>query len=173
MKWFRFTMFILAATVLNASALMDVISLTEQQIKPNLLLILLVYFAVNCESYEAIICCFSIGFAMDITGTLIGPYFLSCGILGTALTFVRKLIILKKTSQQAFAILLTGVAVYLFALILMKMKATNAAMGFSAAFLTSLYSAILWFLLKVPVQTLGKWMGIGIHRFGSRMAERM
>ena len=77
-------MLILAATVIGASEVMDVISVTDQNIKPNLLLILLVYFAISCDSYDAIICSFAIGLAADITGTLIGPYFLSFGIIGTA-----------------------------------------------------------------------------------------
>ncbi len=125
MKWFRFALLILATTVLGSSALMDVISLTEQHIKPNLLLIMLVYFAINCNSYDAIICCFCIGLATDLTGTLIGPYFLSCGIIGTILAQVRKVIILKKTTQQAFAIVVTGLFVHLLAIILMKFKVSN------------------------------------------------
>ncbi|MEN6387214.1 MAG: rod shape-determining protein MreD [Phycisphaerales bacterium] len=173
MKWFRFSMLILAATIIGSSDLMNAISVTDSFIKPNLLLILLVYFAISCETYDAIICCFSIGLAADITGTLIGPYFLSYGIIGTALNYIRKIIILKKTGQQAFAIFITGLVVQLVAVILMKMKistVTNA--GFFIVFATSMYSAILWFLLKIPVVTLGKWLGVGVHRFGVRMEER-
>jgi rod shape-determining protein MreD len=122
MKWFRFSLLILATTVIGSSALMDVISLTEQHIKPNLLLIMLMYFAINCTSYDAIICCFSIGLAADLTGTIIGPYFLSYGVLGTVLALVRKVIILKTTAQQAIAIFVTGLFVHLAAIILMKFK---------------------------------------------------
>jgi len=174
MKWFRFSILILATTVIGSSAFMDVISLTEQHIKPNLLLIMLVYFAISCDSYDAIICSFSIGLAADITGTLIGPCFLSYGIIGTVLTYVRKVIILKKTGQQACAIIITGILVQLVAVILMKIKVSNVTnAGFFIAFATSMYSAILWFLLKLPVQTLGKWLGIGVHRFGMRTEERV
>jgi rod shape-determining protein MreD len=173
MKWLRFSLLILATTVIGSSALMDVISLTEQHIKPHLLLIMLVYFAISCNSYDAIICCFSIGLAADLTGTLIGPYFLSYGLIGTALAQVRKVIILKTTAQQALAILITGIAIQLAAIILMKFKVTNVTnSGFSVTMMTSIYSAILWFMLKMPVQALGKWLGIGVHRFGSRVEER-
>ncbi len=174
MKWFRFSMLILAVTVIGSSALMDVISLTEQHIKPNLLLIMLVYFAINCNSYDAIICCFAIGLAADLTGTLIGPYFLSYGVIGTALTYIRQVIILKKTAQQAFAIFITGIIIPLIAVILTKLKVSNVTnIGFSMALATSIYSAILWFLLKLPVQALGKWLGVGVYRFGTRMEERI
>ncbi|MCE5340838.1 MAG: rod shape-determining protein MreD [Planctomycetaceae bacterium] len=174
MKWLRFSLLILATTVIGSSALMDVISLTEQHIKPNLLLIMLVYFAINCNSYDAIICCFSIGLAADLTGTLIGPYFLSYGIIGTALAQVRKFIILKTTTQQALAIFVTGVVIHLVAVILMKFKMSDATVaGFSVTFTASIYSAILWFLLKMPVQALGKWLGVGVYRFGNRVEERI
>jgi len=174
MKWFRFSLLILATTVIGSSALMDVISLTEQHIKPNLLLIMLVYFAINCSSYDAIICSFSIGLAADLTGTLIGPYFLSCGIIGTALAYVRKVIILKKTAQQASAIFVTGAVIQLVAVMLMKFKVSNITnAGFSVTMAMSMYSAILWFLLKMPVQALGKWLGVGVHRFGSRMEDKI
>jgi rod shape-determining protein MreD len=174
MKWFRFSLLILAATIIGSSDIMNYISITERYIKPNLLLILLAYFAINCQSYDAIICSFCIGFAADITGTLIGPYFLSYGIIGTALSYVRKLVILKKTGQQAFAIFIAGLFIQLLAVILMKMKIDNVTnAGFFIVFATSMYSGILWFLLKIPVQTFGRWIGVGVHRFGIRMEERM
>jgi len=151
---------------------MDVISITEQHIKPSLLLMLLVYFAINCNSYDAIICCFSIGLAADITGNLIGPYFISFGVIGTALTQVRKFILLKKTGQQAFAIFLTGISIYLLAIIIMKFKTSGSgAPTFANAAAVSMYSAILWFLLKIPVETLGKWLGVGVYRFGNSLSE--
>ncbi len=117
---------------------------------------------------------FAIGFAADITGTLIGPYFLSFGLVGTALTHVRKLILLRTTAQQAFAIVITGLCVHIIAMILMKLKATDtAAAGFLNVLASSLYSAILWFLLHIPVKTFGKWMGVGTHRFSDRMIGRV
>lgn len=174
MKWFRFSLLILAATVIGSSALMDVISLTQQHIKPNLLLILMVYFAITCESYDAIICCFAIGFAADITGTLIGPYFISFGVIGTALAHIRKVILLKKTGQQAVAIFVTGILIQLLAIILMKFKVSNVTTaGFFGTIAISIYSAILWFLIRLPVKAIGKWLGVGVYRFGIRTEERI
>jgi len=172
MKWFRFTLLILAVTVISASSLMDVIALTDKHIKPNFLLILAVFFAMNCDSYDVIICCFSIGFAADITSTLIGPYFISFGVIGTILSHIRKIILMKKTSQQAFAIFVTGILIQLFAIILMKIKVSNAAVpDFFETVATSAYSAILWFLVKLPVKATGKWLGVGVHRFGLKPNE--
>ena len=174
MKWFRFTLLILAAAVIQSSSLMDVIALTNRHIQPNILLILLVYFAINCNSYDAIISSFSIGLAADITGTLIGPYFLSFGIIGTALSYIKQIIVLKKTGQQAAVIFTAGILIQILAIILMKLKVSGAATtGFLEIISVCIYSAILWFLVKLPVKTIGKWLGVGVHRFGLRTEGRI
>jgi rod shape-determining protein MreD len=142
------------------------------RIKPDILLILLVYFAINCDSYDVIITSFAIGFAADITGTLIGPHIISFGIAGTAMAFIRKVIILKQTRQQALTIFAAGILTYLLAIILVKLKLSSATGDFPRAIIASIYSAILWFLLKWPVTTAGKWLGVGIHRFGKLPQER-
>jgi rod shape-determining protein MreD len=166
MKWLRFAFLLLAAAVIQSSALMNVISLTDMHIKPDLLLILMVYFAINCDSYDVIITSFAIGFAADITGTLIGPHIISFGIAGTALSYIRKVILLKHTRQQAMTIFVAGILTYLLAIILVKLKLSSATGDLFRAFAASAYSAILWFLLKWPVTTAGKWLGVGAHRFG-------
>jgi hypothetical protein len=56
----------------------------------------------------------------------------------------------------------------------MKFKISNVtSASFSAVAAAGIYSAILWFMLKLPVQALGKWLGVGVHRFGSRMEDRI
>ena len=172
MKWLRFAFLLLAAAVIQSSALISVISLTDMHIKPDILLILMVYFAINCDSYDVIITSFAIGFAADITGTLIGPHIISFGIAGTALSYIRKVILLKYTRQQAMTIFVAGILTYLLAIILVKLKLSSATGDLFRAFAVSVYSAILWFLLKWPVTTAGKWLGVGVHRFG-KLPEKL
>jgi rod shape-determining protein MreD len=171
MKWLRFTFLITAAAVIQSSALMNVVSLTDMHIKPDVLLVLLVYFAINCESYDVIITSFAIGFAADITGTLIGPHIISFGIVGTLLSYIRKVILLRHTRQQSLTIFCTGILTYLIAIILVKLKVASATGELFRAFAVSAYSAILWFLVRWPVMTAGKWIGVGAHRFGKKLEE--
>ncbi len=171
MKWFRFAFLITAAAVIQSSALMNVVSLTDMHIKPDLLLILLVYFAINCDSYDVIIASFAIGFAADITGTLIGPHIISYGIVGTSLAYIRKVILLKHTRQQSLTIFVAGILTYLIAIVLVKLKVSSATGELFRAFAVSIYSAILWFLIRWPVITAGKWIGVGAHRFGKKPEE--
>lgn len=172
MRWLRFAFLITAAAVIQSSALLSTISLTDMRIKPDFLLILLVYFAINCDSYDAIICSFAIGFAADITGAAIGPHLISFGVIGTALAHIRKVILLKQTHQQAVTIFVMGILTYTIGSILMKFKVPSAAAGMFKIFAVSIYSAILWFLIKWFVRATGKWLGVGVHRFGIKPEER-
>lgn len=172
MRWFRFAFLIIAAAVIQSSALLGTISLTDMHIKPDFLLILLVYFAINCESYDAIICSFAIGFAADLTGAAIGPHFISFGLLGAALAHIKKVVLLKQTRQQAATIFVMGILTYILASILIKFKVSSAAAAPFKIFAVSMYTAILWFLVKWLVGTLGKWTGVGVHRFGVKAEER-
>jgi rod shape-determining protein MreD len=167
MKWMRFAFLVILVAVLQTSAAMNLLSLTNLRIKPNVLLILLVYFAVNCDSYDAVIISFVLGFAADITGMVLGPHFVSFGIIGTALAHIRKIILLKKTGQQAMTIFVTGILTETVALILTGLKASGLARaGWFEIVAVAIYSAILWFLIKWLVGKTGKWAGVGVHRFG-------
>jgi len=136
-------------------------------------LILLVYFAIRCDSYDAVITSFALGFAADITGAVIGPHFISYGIIGTALAHVRKAILLKSTRQQALTIFITGILTEAVALMLTGLKASGLAKaGVFEIIAIAVYSAIMWFLIKWLVSTTGKWLGIGVHRFGVRTGGR-
>ncbi len=172
MRWFRFAFLIIAAAVIQSSALLGTISLTDMHIKPDLLLMLLVYFAISCESYDAIICSFAIGFAADLTGAAIGPHFISFGLLGTVLAHIKKVILLKQTRQQAAAIFVMGILTYILASMLIKFKVPSAAASMFKIFTVSIYSAILWFLVKWLVKAMGKWVGAGVFRFGAKPQER-
>ena len=105
MRWVRFAVLVLLATVLQASFLANL------NIKPDLLLILLVFFAIFCDPTEAIISSFAIGFAADIVSSTMGPKMISFGLLGTALAYLRRVITIKKMPYQGLTIFVTGILV--------------------------------------------------------------
>lgn len=173
MKWWRFTFLVIFVAVLQTSAAMNLLSLTNMRIKPDILLILLVYFAISCDSFDAVITSFALGFAADITGMVLGPHIISYGIIGTLIAYIRKVILLKDTRQQALTIFITGIVTQIIALILTHLKAAELARaGAFEVFAVATYSAILWFLIKWLVGATGKWTGVGIHRFGARTDGR-
>lgn len=163
MRWFRFAVFILTVTVLQAS-LLDIIAVTNLNIKPDLLLILLVFFAIYCNTSEAIITSFTIGFAADIIGPAMGPQIISFGLFGTALAYLHQVIAIRKMSYQSAAIFITGflAGVVVYLLTYLKGQPSGANI-YAVLFGTSLYSALVGPFLFLPSVW---WMRIKTPRFG-------
>jgi rod shape-determining protein MreD len=167
MRWFRFAVFIALVSVLQASLLLDIIALPPLSSKPNLLLILLVFFAVHCNTTDAIITSFVIGFAADISiGSAMGSHTISFGLFGTALAYLHRVIAIRKVSYQSLAIFVTAFLTGTLAHFLALLKGQSPVLNIYTALLGSaLYSAVvgpIFFLLAA-------WfMRIKIHRFSRR-----
>lgn len=163
MRWFRFAALILIATILQTS-LIDIIAVTAAKIKPDLLLILLVFFAVQCKNADAIIASFAIGFAADIISPTMGPQIISFGLFGTLLAELHSVIVIKKTPYQSLAIFIIGflsaTTAYLLTLLKTEPVTSNT---FTELFWTPLYSAIVGPVLFLPTQW---WMRIKKRRAG-------
>ncbi len=160
MRWFRFAVLILLATVLQASFFADL------NIKPDLLLILLVFFAVYCNTSDAIICSFAIGFAADLIGRTMGPQMISFGLFGTALAYLNQVITIRKMTYQFFAIFITALLAGSMAFFLNFLKGEPTPPNiFAALFGIALYSALVGPFLFLPSAW---WMRIKIDRFSRR-----
>ncbi len=158
MRWLRFGVFILIAAILQASVLAGL------NIKPDLLLVLLVFFAVYCNTAEAIITSFAIGFVADIIGSAMGPYTVSFGLFGTLLAYLHRAVAIRKMPYQSAAIFITCLLAGTLAYLLTFLKGTSAVHSVHGAviFWTSLYSAIVGPFLFLPSAW---WMHINTHRF--------
>ncbi len=164
MRWARFVVFILIATVLQAD-LVNIIAISPLNIKPDLLLILLAFFAIYCETYEAIIISFVIGFAADIIiiGSAMGPRIISFGLFGTLLACLHRVIAIRKLPYQSVAILATGFLTSALVHFISFLKGQHGSTTICVAlFGTPLYSAIIGPLLFLPSAW---WMRIKTQRF--------
>ena len=165
MRWFRFAVFICLATVLQAS-LVDIIAVINT--KPDLLLILLVFFATHCNTSEAIVTSFTIGFAADIIGPAMGPQTISFGLFGTALVYLHHVIAIEKMPYQSLVIFITGLLAGALANLLIFLKLTflegepTAQIIYAVLLGTSIYSALIGPFLFLPAAS---WMRIKTHRF--------
>jgi len=163
MHWFRFAVFVLVATVLQAS-LADIVAVTNLNIKPDLLLILLVFFSIYCDTFEAIITSFVIGFAADIilVGSPMGPRIISFGLFGTALAYLTRVVTIKKMPNQSLAIFITAVLVDTLAYLLASFRGQPMLSSvYAVIFGTSLYSSLVGPFLFLPSAW---WMRIKIER---------
>ncbi|MHC4214448.1 MAG: rod shape-determining protein MreD [Planctomycetota bacterium] len=157
MRWLRFALLILIVMVLQASLL------SPLKIKPDLLLILLVFFAIYLNPYDAIITSFTIGFAADVIGFSMGPMMLSFGLLGSLLAQLQQALSLRKMPFQAAAIFVVGIVTGILAHFFGFLKGRNAAYEIiSALVVTSICSAVIGPFLFLPSAW---WMRIKTHRY--------
>ena len=160
MRWFRFSIFVIAVTLIQAG-LVDIISLVN--VRPDLLLILLVFFAIYCDTTEAIISSFAIGFAADVIGSAMGAQMISFGLFGTLLAYLHRFIAIREMPYQSLAIAMTGLLAGGLAFFLTYLKSqTTPPNMFTVLLGTSLYSAIIGPFLFLPSAWL---MRIKTHHF--------
>lgn len=159
MQWLRFAVLLCVVTVVQAGLL------EHFDIRPDLLLILLVFFAVYSDTSHAIITSFIIGLAADIIvfGSLVGPKMISFGLCGTLLAYLHRVIAIRRISYQAVAIILaavlTAAAAHSLALLRGQQTPTNL---FSTLLATPLFSAVVGPFLFLP---FAWWMRIKTQRF--------
>jgi len=158
MRWFRFAVLVLVATILQTS-LIGMISF--QGFKPDLLLILLVFFATSIDPRDAIVASFAIGFAADLSNPirgLMGPQIISFGVFGTLLSDVHSIVSIQRMAHQAVTIFVVSALTALLSYLLTFFKAEPAAAHFAAQLVWQpLYSAILGPFLFFPIAW---WMRI-------------
>jgi len=164
MQWIRFALLVLLATIMQTS-LAGIVAVTSNAIKPDLLLILLVFFATHCNATDVVITSFAIGFAADIaspTYGLIGPQMVSFGLTGTLLLDLSRVVSIKRMPHQVLAIFITGFVASLLAYLLTLLRAHASTSNiYIDAVWKPLYSAIVGPFLLLPI---GWWMRISRNR---------
>jgi rod shape-determining protein MreD len=151
MKWFIFVVLLAISTVLQAS-LIEFLAI--QNITPNLLLILMVYFAVVFREHEQLIASFAIGLAAGIISSTIGPCIVSYLLVGTVLSNLNQYLIIKTKLYQGFAIFVCGIIANLIIMFITNISQGAATENFWAFIISSpLYSGVIgpFFLLPIAL----------------------
>jgi len=162
MNWVRFTAVVILVIILQAG-MVEAIAVTRMNIAPDLLLILMVFFALYCKVNEVIIASFSIGFAADLISLGIGANILSFGLVGTAVAYFARVLTIKRMPQQAASIFVVGVLVKGAAWLLVVLKGQPIPPNaFAAAMGSSIYSGIIGPFLFLPIAW---WMRIKTPRY--------
>lgn len=146
---------------------MHIIAIPPLNIKPNLFLILLVFYAIHCNTTDAIITSFIIGFTADISiGTAMGAQTISFGLFGTTLAYIHRIITIRSIPLQVIAIFTVGCLIGLLTHFLALLKGLSAVSNIYTTILaTAFYSAVIGpFLFLITAW----WMRIKTHRFGHR-----
>lgn len=152
MKWLRVAFLVCIVAVLQAG-IVNAIAVTSLNIKPDLLLVLMVFFAIFSTSRDAIITSFAIGFAADVisTGLPMGPRTISFGLIGTLLVHIHSVLALRKIFPQAVAVLFSGMLAGSISNFLISLVSHAVISNSYAVVLgTSLYSSIVSPFLLLP-----------------------
>ena len=109
MKWLRAALLVCFIAVIQAG-LANALAVTSLNIKPDLLLALMVFFAVSSTSRDAIIISFAMGFAADVIaiGQPMGPRTISFGLIGTMLAHIHNVLVIRKIPHQVVAVFFSG-----------------------------------------------------------------
>lgn len=169
MRWTPFIIVLSIVMLIASSGLVDMISLGDYNIQPSLLLIVMLFFAVNCETSEAIACSFVIGLAADICSSsmTMGPYTVSFGIVGTAVSFLQSSLIMKRMIYQMVCIFASSLIIESMAEAMVFSKLSGQTLNsFFVILMVTSYSAVIgpfvWLALKA---TLGLFV-IDPPRYG-------
>ncbi len=171
MRWFRFAVLVLVASILQ-TGLVGAIGI-RSDIKPDLLLILLVFFALRSDSTDAIIASFAIGFVADLTNPaisrLMGPRIVSFGLFGTLLSDLSGTALPRRVLHQAITIFLMGFLTTGLSHLLTLLRAEPVAADLATGLLWQpLYSAILGPFLFLPIGWAMRMYGKGHWRLARK-----
>lgn len=164
MRWLRFVVLVLVAAILQTT-FVDMIWILNANIKPDLLLILLVFFAVRCDPTDAVIASFAIGLAADLaspTAGFMGPRIISFGVFGTLLNDLHNVIAIQRLPFQAAAIFAMGILTAVASHLLAYLRAEPAAFSIlRQCFWQPALSGVIGPFVFLPV---GWWMHMNRSR---------
>ncbi len=172
MRWIRFFVFLPLATLLNAGNILNVISVSSLHIKPDLLLITLVFFAINIATTDAIVASFAIGFAADISGGTMGPCMITFGVLGSFISQLQRVVVMKRMVHQATAIFVIALVAGGMVQLLSSFKTDEPMSNVYRMILGgAAYSALAGPLVWMFLSTMALWLGAQPRRHG-RLSHR-
>ena len=175
MRWFRFAVLIIAASILQTS-LVDLLALRHPEVKPDLLLILLVFFALRAEPMDAVIASFSIGLVADLINPvvgLMGPRIISFGVIGALLSHLNGFFCIRRMPFEGVTIFLVALATGLLTTLLTFLRAAPAATDpWMRLLWQPLYSAVIGPFLFLPVAWGMRINAKKRRRTGGRLKRR-
>jgi len=163
MRWFRFLLVLCVVAILNAGSLLNVIAIPPWHIKPDLLLILLVFMACSLPSDEALVASFLIGFTADTSGVtgLMGPYTIAYTLFGGVICQLRRVVLMRRMIYQGLTIFLLGMLIRGLALLLMLVKGRPlGSNAYAVLWGTAAYSAFLGPFFWIVLVSIGGWLGL-------------
>ncbi len=144
MRGIYFAILFFIGVILQGGNILNYIALGDFNIKPDILITLLVYFAIRFDGIMAVIAAFMLGFAADIIMLPIGTFIITYVLAGTAISGMKKSSLIGSVIAQALLIFVT-VFLILLASNGIKMIADKAVSDHFVyrSFATAVYSGLI------------------------------
>ncbi len=161
MRWLMFSLILLAAALLDAGQLLNVIALGGWHTRPCIMIVVLVFASLNTRPQDSIRCSFAAGFAADLVGWTLGPHMICYGIIGSLLSQISRTLSMQRPLHQAFLVFVSYMLTELPAVWLESLKTEQQRPDvFWITLSTALYSAIaapaVWLVLRQVWGKMGK-----------------
>lgn len=149
MRWIAFAILVYCVTVVQTAVAPF---MAVNTIRPDLMVIVAVYYALTASKYDAMLACWIIGLVIDLTGASytsggnVGLYAFSFGLIAMIIVKVRDLTFRESPLTQVFFTAATKVAVAMLAGVHMLHRLDDwGRLGdvFKAAVFSAIYTAIL------------------------------
>lgn len=161
MRWFSFAVVLLAATLLEAGNLLNVLAIGGWYIRPSILITLFAYYALTNRTHEAIICTFVIGFAADLAAGVIGPHTVCYGVFGLILHQSNQVIVLRQAIYKVMVVFIVYIVTETAAYWLEILKLHEAQSSrYPIIFFTAIYAALIAPVVWSILSTLSGWTQI-------------
>lgn len=160
MKWISFIITVLVITLINAGSAIELISISSLEIRPDLLIAVLAFFAYAFNRRDSIIVAFMVGFMADISGATMGPFMIAFGVIGVCLSSVRDVLLMDRRRNRVVAIFVMSFLIMIIVDILTGIKTgQHITKPLISIPLCSLYTAIvgsfLWSVFDFTAIMLG------------------
>ena len=155
MRWITFIIFLILITLLNASNVLNFIAIGQWSIRPDILIIIFVFFAVNSDPADAIVASFMIGFAADISLTdSMGLFMTAFGLAGIFLAQLKRNTIDDRLFNQFALMFVAAIAIQFFAATIAPIcRLDRASEPLAYIAMKSLYTSLaalpLWYILNL------------------------
>lgn len=153
MRWFWFILLTLLTALLEAGNLLNLIAFGYGQVRPSLLLILLIFTALRAEPLEAVGLSFLLGFAADLSGPVMGPNTVCWGLAGSLLCQMQGILNVRSSIYQIAVVLVSSLILMAASHGLAVLKTEQAGVLpmrvlLGRAFYTAAVVPVLWPMLE-------------------------
>jgi rod shape-determining protein MreD len=164
MHWTRLAMVVLVAAVLQ----LVLNSLLNFAFRPDLVVIVMVFFVASTEGLWPIISAFACGFAADLVSSMaMGPHTIGLGIAGSLLALARRSVAIDNPIFVAIAVFVVCVVSETLAQILISFRQPTPAGAYASLLWTALASAVIGPYIYSILYAAGAFLGTR-QRLGRR-----